>query len=147
MVNNLVALLVHSHSFGDEFRVNNSKLFEKQFKHYLTFWPVLLRFLISWRWWRFPGGQLSLLLCIVQKTQRFISYYDPVEKCPIFVSTIHQVTASTCAILMLVLCQILWQGPWLIPAAAVTSSNIWEQLSLTNIATSWLLSSVLTILG
>jgi hypothetical protein len=39
----------------------------------------------------------------------------------------------------------LWQVSWLIPAAAAAiSSTIWEQLPCTNIATSWILNSVLT---
>jgi hypothetical protein len=37
------------------------------------------------------------------------------------------------------------QVPWLI--AAAISSTVWEQLAGTNVATSWILSSVLTILG
>jgi hypothetical protein len=43
--------------------------------------------------------------------------------------------------------RILWQVPWLIPAIAVISSTILEQLAHINVATSWNLSSVLTVLG
>jgi hypothetical protein len=42
---------------------------------------------------------------------------------------------------------ILWQVPWLIPAAAAISSTILEWLAHTNFATSWILSSVLSVLG
>jgi hypothetical protein len=38
------------------------------------------------------------------------------------------------------------QVPWLIPAAAILCT-VWEQLAHTGIATSWILSSVLTVLG
>jgi hypothetical protein len=64
--------------------------------------------LLSWRRWLFPGGWLSLQLQIIQKTPCFISCYDPVEKYPIFVSTISQVTASAHSIVTLVLCQDPW---------------------------------------
>jgi hypothetical protein len=44
--------------------------------------------------------------------------------------------------------RILWQVSWLIlAAAAMTSCTIWEWLAYTNIAASWILSSVLTVLG
>jgi hypothetical protein len=45
--------------------------------------------------------------------------------------------------------RILWQVPWLMSpgAAAETSSTVWEQLACTNIATSCIFSSVLSILG
>jgi hypothetical protein len=46
--------------------------------------------------------------------------------------------------------QNFWQVPWLIlaaAAAAVISSTIWEQLACTSVATSWILSSVLTVHG
>jgi hypothetical protein len=36
--------------------------------------------------------------------------------------------------------RILWQVPWLIPAAAAILSTVWEQLAHTNVATSWILS-------
>jgi hypothetical protein len=40
----------------------------------------------------------------------------------------------------------LWQVPWLIPAATATSCTVWERLVSTNVATSWILSSVLAVL-
>jgi hypothetical protein len=42
--------------------------------------------------------------------------------------------------------RILWQVPWLIPDAAI-SSTVWERLARTNVAIYWILSSVLTVLG
>jgi hypothetical protein len=51
---------------------------------------------------RFPGGQLSLQLWIIQKTSCFVSSYDPIEKRPIIVSTIDQVTADAHAVVTLV---------------------------------------------
>jgi hypothetical protein len=54
---------------------------------------------------QFPGGQLLLQLWIAQKTPCFVSCYDPLEKRPIFVSTVNRVTASAHAIIMLVLDQ------------------------------------------
>jgi hypothetical protein len=85
----------------------------------------------------------------------FVSYYDQLRN----------VTTNAHVIIMLVLCQDAWstmlsdmdmlrssdrilrQVPWLIPAAAAISSTIWVQLTRTNVATSWILSSVLTTLG
>jgi hypothetical protein len=45
--------------------------------------------------------------------------------------------------------RIMWQVPWLIPAAAADaiSSTVWQRSARTNVATSWILSSVLTDLG
>lgn len=63
-------------------------LIKKQFKHYLIFWPVLLRFLPSWGCWRYLGRWLLLQLRIIQKTPCFISCYNLVEKRAIFVSII-----------------------------------------------------------
>jgi hypothetical protein len=77
-----------------EFQVNNSRWVKKQFKHYPDFWPVLSWFRLSQWWWQFPGGQLSLEL--------------QVDKCPIFVSTIDQVTASAHVIVALVLHHDTW---------------------------------------
>jgi hypothetical protein len=42
------------------------------------------------------------------KYSPFVSCYDPVEKRPIFVSTIDQVTANALAIVTMVLCQDAW---------------------------------------
>jgi hypothetical protein len=65
------------------------------------------QFHLSWWWWRFPGGQLSLQLLIVQTTPCFLCY-DPVENCPIFVSIIDQVTSNAHATVTLVLRQNVW---------------------------------------
>jgi hypothetical protein len=43
--------------------------------------------------------------------------------------------------------RILWQVPWLIPPPAAILSNIWEHMACTNVTTSWILSSVLIVLG
>jgi hypothetical protein len=48
------------------------------------------------------------IVASIQKTPRFISCYDLVEKCPIFVSTINQVTASHQVTVTLVLCRDTW---------------------------------------
>jgi hypothetical protein len=51
---------------------------------------------------------LSLSCGMYRKHHYFVSCYDPVEKRPIFVSTIDQVTANAHAIVTLVLCQDVW---------------------------------------
>jgi hypothetical protein len=103
---------------------------------------------------------LSPLLRSIQKTQCFVFCYDPVEKRPISVSTIDQDNVSAQVVLRqdvwnVVLCKrrhvpditILWQVPWVIMAAAATSSAIWERLACIDVETSWILSSFLAILG
>jgi hypothetical protein len=52
----------------------------------------------------FSRWPMSLQLRSVQKTPCFVSWYDLVEKRPIFVSTIDQVTANAHVIVTLVLC-------------------------------------------
>ena len=86
----------------DEFHVNNSIWIKKQFKYHLAFWLVLSWFSLSWQYWHFPVGGLSLQLWIIQETPCFVSSYDPVEK--------HQVTTNRHAIIMLVLCQDVWHA-------------------------------------
>jgi hypothetical protein len=51
---------------------------------------------------------MSLQLRIVKKTPGFFSCYNPVEKRPIFVSTIGHVTANAHVIVTLVLRQDAW---------------------------------------
>jgi hypothetical protein len=44
--------------------------------------------------------------------------------------------------------RMLWQVPWLIPAAAaMMSPSVWKWLTCTDAAASWILSSVLTVLS
>jgi hypothetical protein len=65
---------------------------------------------------------LSLELQIEQKSPCFVSCYDAVQKRPILVSTIDQITASAAVFV-------------------ASSPTIWEQLTCTYVATSWTLSS------
>jgi hypothetical protein len=52
--------------------------------------------------------QNQLQLSIIQKTPCFVSCYDLVEKRPIFVRTVNQVTAGAHVIVTLALCQDTW---------------------------------------
>jgi hypothetical protein len=103
-----------------------------------------------------------LLLRILQKTC-FVSCYDPVEIVPSLSAqsirsrqTPKRSSSWTCVRTRGTLCwvtrvfrssdRILWQVPWLIPASAAVSSTVWERWG-TNVAISYILSSVLTVLG
>jgi hypothetical protein len=118
---------------------------QKQFKHCLAFCLVLSRF---------PGGRMALYWLIIQKTLRFVSCSDAVEKHPIFVSTVDQETVSVHAIITLVLCLDAWntvlghqtefcgkyRGQSLLLLLLRLPSTIWERLAFNNIANCWNLS-------
>jgi hypothetical protein len=128
---------------------------------------ITLPFDLSYCGFFFLGndGQLSLQLWIIQKTQCFLFCYDLVEKRPTSVSTINQATASGHAIVILVLRQDTWNtvlgtmrhaqvirqnfvsSTMANPCCRCDFIYIWEQLACTYVAASWILSSVLTVLG
>jgi hypothetical protein len=119
----------------------------------LTYPVAVSSFLAISRW------LIVASIAALQKTPCFVSCHDPVEKRPVFVSTIDQVTASArgllqCAwstVLRNMRCvqvmrqNFLWQVTRLISAAAV--ATVGERLARSNVATSRILSSVPTALG
>jgi hypothetical protein len=80
------------YNLWDEFPVNNSRRVENNSGITLPFDPSSRGSFFLGDDGDFADGRLSLQLRIVQTTQCFISYYEPAEKRPAFVSTMDQVT-------------------------------------------------------
>jgi hypothetical protein len=98
-------VLVSSRSFWDKFHVNNASKNCSSITLPFNLSVAVSSFFVIMVIPRWP---MSLQLRIIHKTPCFVSWYDPIENRPIFVTTIDQVTTSAHEILTLVLRQDAW---------------------------------------
>jgi hypothetical protein len=141
----LVVLLVYSRSSWDEFHANNFRQVEKMLKHYLAFWPVLFLGMTISRW----PIVTSVVDCTENTKFHILSWFSwgPSPQ------TLIRLSCWCCVRTRGTLCwvtqdmfrssdTILWQVPWLMPAAVTVGTAGTHQH-----CNFWILSSVLTVLG